>query len=869
MDISCGFYQQLTETQAILKSEAILQNNNISDLFKTQIKSKKYYFRLFLIKACIFLKDIFDSPLKDFKFAEIKYKLLMSEGEIPELFSRDKLAEVLKSMKNVLKSNQIFIDLLTFGILPSLFNMFFTESDLSDFILFIEKLNHDPNDKEGVELQIAFSRCLFSSPNLILFIFEVFQPIFNRFSNGQIKGITEKALLYETKLVQQKLLQSIKNKISCFPISIKIFIDAIKRMGLNQQEFLSQAFFTPMITFPEFFLLLNYFEKDVYGNCEKITSFIQKVFDSNFINKFLEVLNGSTELKNNLIQQKYITDNTRAFSYLKVIDNFDYIAFDCIMNQKEFNLIDILDRKEKYSISLAHIASELPPIDELLTFRKFIIQLPKLNSDFNFEEHANIQSIKDIFLHFSGKLSIEGQVNYLLLSNFFNNKLSNMDLNEIDSLFKKVKVMNSIEEKANLEIRRYGTEFFLMHFNDINVFRENNLLFKTVFTQKIELSMNLPNIRDVVNDPMKYNNEFNLVIYPQFNSLAESHLGKHKYMEIIYHRYFKNVHYNNYLIERKDLIKIDKLLYSYMITKYKTIFNFIDNTNVTNKQDRKIHTKLFEVLQHLHKFNDLAIQFNDVFLINCDPLLKDNKISKVFSSVHKLAVAEFKLDSADHMGILYPIFFFFAHPQNLFSNIAFLNDFQYYPENINGSDNNFKVYNNFFFLCINQDLGDYAIIPKKYSPSFLKMLEINVIGDNNDLIIYVCNQFLKGFQSNYEINQSDIEKGVLLEIPFEFDIFDNMDLFFYFKGRIRIQANLSKRYSVDLSKFKSYILVCCQNETTEESAIKIQNQYSNFRKNIKIISSNCSDFPKRKKINNVVEVIPKSQFRWSPIISKC
>ena len=203
-------------------------------------------------------------------------------------------------------------------------------------------------------------------------------------------------------------------------------------------------------------------------------------------------------------------------------------------------------------------------------------------------------------------------------------------------------------------------------------------LFFTFLTRKIDSEeIEFPtNICNIVQNTVELTRQFENYL-SNCTEKAKEISGKYNFKNILYHRYWHNLHFNEYLSYRIDLFKYDTMLSDFLSKNYIALVkSYIHPTNANNK----ILKSVAFALKNTSMFHSKMSQVIEIFENNDDPLSKYVKFERILDSyllqIQKLTNKK-KLETDDIYG-LEELFLGLINPPHFISNIVYMNEFLNY-----------------------------------------------------------------------------------------------------------------------------------------------------------------------------------------------
>lgn len=747
MDFS-SFIHKISDAQAYIQNEKLLLelrstlNSNEIDENKNQIKRilrklKKYWLGQFLIK----MERKYQNNTSKFRFSDKNYsdffltkdtydwnELKDAQREILKKFDIDSFKKFCLNLKPTEKNND-FISFITLSVAPSIYNFFISAKNY----MYIELIFEISDEK----IKKKFVKTLFLIPSFVNFVSTSFHSIILPFENN------EKDDFGNEKSFVQLLLQSWINNMNLCPKFIrKYFENTVKQNSCIEELML---FFKHLFNCPDIYQITHFYNKKLpsifYNDSNRIFQFLteNKNVVKNFALAFFseidskDVFNGDqidSNYRNDLEQQ----DENNEFNDIFLPDTFDSYDIQFLIDLINKNYViprflsvkDLLDKEYKLfifsnenNITIAQPVienSESQPLDSFKTCFKKLLKhsepLPEFPESYLKEKDPNF--IENYLVYrgpFSGFPKREKL--FLLLKSFAVDPLKKLMKMDFDEFFNESnndglkdeniysvalhRTIISNAEKINfpvqsqmLQILEYN--FLLKKFDSISQQKD----FRTL-SEKL-------NTADLINDPKKLKELFNIYSNYFQNDASYSSIPdfsiQSKKVDFKFSRnsYFilyqtKNLTFNMFLNERKDVLPLDKtfikmvssrdLEKNEMFIKLKTFFNsldyfnklnFLNKLNIFNKDDsNSLKSKVLN-----EKFNFYAENLKKAFSADTNPLQKIIDISRAFADIQKFIVEEneIEIERGDIVAIR-DIILSIVKPPHFVSSMIFMFDYYF------------------------------------------------------------------------------------------------------------------------------------------------------------------------------------------------
>lgn len=732
---------KLHETINAIQSEAVLPEgydkyiDNLTKDFLEQSIQDKYHYSKILMMHILNKLDYRKKPVESFDITELKCE----EQIIPNDFYYKNLAATINDFKYRRQYFSNLIDIITFGLIPSLFLMFLDEKAFDDFIELIMNLS---TSEEDIDFQILLSRSIFFSPIFLQFTNSVFyqllkSPYINLFylDNAVINNNYFKDF-------QKALLNSIKTNIHMCPLTIIKFLKAFQsKSKLTLVQILKKCIFDPIIANPSIFLVNDVWISEIKNESEKISSILKFTLTDEIVEQIGEIFETNDSYFNPFLNKNNFNVDHQFIIYHRIIDMIDLVSMNQIQSilkgdEPSKDILDLIYDKgfKEYSLYSCHFDGEINPWICIRQILKKSSQFPEtLNNNSENDENDNQIKLSDFLELLKNNLPKQAPIKILFnqVQSFFN---ENPDLFSQEELLNQLELMkeapNIEEEKITIdEINNFPEKMKKIKNQKRFVIDEMRELFFTFITrdikhEKIEIPFKIHVIMQKVSEFTHQFEEYLSFCKKESKIISRNH----NFNNIFYHRYWQNLRFNGFLAERTELHKYDSILRDFLSKNYSKLAE--SYIHPIHERDKILKSVAF-AMNNVQLFESQLSQTNIIFECNDDPLAKFQNFVKVFDSFayliqKSLHIISFQPD--DKYG-LEEIFLGLANPSHFISNIIYFNQFI----NTNSYDN-YRPQFHFLLRFINERIN--GLIPNYNFPMFylFKYLTFYITGDDLSLI---------------------------------------------------------------------------------------------------------------------------------------
>ena len=570
-----------------------------------------------------------------------------------------KLGDLQKEIKNIDLSDQKRVDIITFSIIPSFFDYFIgSKSSLDNFITFIKNISDD--NKKTV-----FARGLFLTPMLIKLTKSVFFHALEPY-------LYDESLFLKIQTNPQKIRSQIydnfQKKINLFPRFVVYFLR--KQRKDLQTYYIKNSYLNEIIKCPEKFFVFPSWIRDTYEFSKQV---IQIINDDGLKSKIVSLI---TDLKGKVKDLAFIS--TTGLIRKHIFSNLDL----SINENHDINEISIYSQ-----IYSTHNNSEFPGSNPELFktlykpknlvsecsyyMRKLLINAPRFPNKYDpYPDDSELHIIRRFLLEECDPMNkSNSQYLFQKLNKYANNEKFQLEkiiraAVEINKHQKEIRLMISENkcsenrksfrtylEKMNRKLIEYLLQIYLR-----NVFFEN--LDENLILSSFEP---LTNPKDFKNNFIKYSNPVTTSDIPH----------KTKVMELLYHRFAKNLKFDDFLNSNPYLIEIDECLQKIILTNDSKHLALDSNSLI--KEDPEMDNEKFFLYQYSSPMKKLLRAMR----INSDPLCKVEMIYTAFEKIFSIYKNKYHYRdlSLQFRAPLSEMFKTYLSPMNYFSSSLFILDY--------------------------------------------------------------------------------------------------------------------------------------------------------------------------------------------------